>query len=88
MSVITLDMVDQFASFHGISLDDGSQFPGVRGSLEAWEAGRGSLEAALVNGNPSFYPLVEAYYKALGQEVPESVKQPLVDPSKKENTTE
>jgi hypothetical protein len=36
------------------------------------------LNAELVNGNPVFAPLQEAYYKALDREVPESEKTPLV----------
>lgn len=63
-----------FARFHGISLEDGSQYPGVIGSLKAMEAGKGTLNAHLVDA-PSlrevFRPLREAYFKALGQEVPE-----------------
>lgn len=78
-SVITLDMIEGFAEFNGTSLEDGSQIPGVIGSLRAWESGQGELVAKLVNGNPVFAPLQEAYYKALGQEVPESEKSPVVD---------
>lgn len=63
-----------FAKFHGISLEDGSQYPGVLGSLKAWEAGNGVLNANLVDA-PSlreiFRPLREAYFKAQGHEVPE-----------------
>ncbi len=77
-SVVTLDMIEQFATFEKISLEDGTQYPGVVGSLRAWEAGQGELKAELVNGNPVFVPLQEAYYKALGQEVPETAKVPLV----------
>ena len=77
-SVITLDMIEQFAKSNETSLEDGTQYPGVVGSLRAWEAGQGVLNAELVNGNPVFAPLQEAYYKALDREVPESEKTPLV----------
>lgn len=78
-SVITLNMIEAFAAFEGTSLEDGTQIPGVIGSLRAWEGGQGTLKAELVNGNPIFVPLQEAYYKALDREVPESEKSPLVD---------
>lgn len=74
---ITQQMVEEYAKHHGTSLEDGSQEPGIRGTLVGWSEGQGTLDADLVNGNPTFAPIVEAYYKAKGQEVPESVKVPL-----------
>lgn len=73
-SVITLDMIELFAKFNGISLEDGSQFAGVKGTLLDWEAGRGTLAAELVDApslRDTFKPLREAYFKALGKDVPE-----------------
>lgn len=40
-SVITLDMIRAFAKRHEINLEDGSQYPGVIGSLIEVEEGRG-----------------------------------------------
>lgn len=74
---ITKQMVEEYAKHFGIDLADGSQEPGIVGSLNTWAEGKGELDAALVNGNPTFAPVVEAYYKSNGQEVPESVKVPL-----------
>lgn len=77
MSVITNDMVEAYARFHDISLEDGSQYPGVLGSLKAWEAGVGELNAHIVDA-PSlrdiFKPLRDAYFAAKGVEVPEYSK--------------
>jgi len=75
--IITRDMIEEFAKHYSIDLADGSQEPGVVGSLNTWAEGKGELDAKLVNGNPTFAPVVEAYFKANGQEVPESVKVPL-----------
>jgi len=49
----------------------------AEGTLALWEKGQGELDAELVNGSEVFAPIVEAYYKANGEEVPESVKVPL-----------
>lgn len=73
MSVITLDMIREYAKFYSINLDDGSQYPGVIGSLVGWEEGKGELNAYLMDSpetNPVFNPLREKYYKANGVEVP------------------
>ncbi len=75
--IITREMIEAYAKHYSIDLTDGSQVPGIIGSLNTWAAGYGTLDAALVNGNPLFAPVVEAYFKAKGQEVPESVKVPL-----------
>lgn len=77
--IITREMIEAYAKHYSIDLTDGSQEPGVVGSLKTWESGKGELDAKLVNGNPIFAALVEAYYKANGQEVPESVKVPLTN---------
>lgn len=73
-SVITLDMVKMFALFHNVSLEDGSQFPGVVGTLGMWEKGMGELNANLVDA-PSlrevFKPLRDAYFTAQNQPIPE-----------------
>ncbi len=75
MSVITLDMIRAFAAFMGTSLEDGTQFPGVVGSLEAWEQGVGELKSDLVDSDENrevFAPLVAAYSAAVaakGEEV-------------------
>ncbi len=75
--IITREMIEAYAKHYSIDLTDGSQEPGVIGSLNTWAAGQGELDAALVNGNPVFTSVVEAYYAAKGEEVPESVKVPL-----------
>jgi hypothetical protein len=74
---ITKEMIEAYAAFFGTDLSDGSQEPGIIGSLNGWASGSGELNAELVNGNPVFAPIVEAYYAAKGVEVPESVKVPL-----------
>ncbi len=63
MSVITLDQIEAFATFNSISLTDGTQLPGVIGSLQAWETGKGEMPADLVS-NPVFATLVSAYNAA------------------------
>lgn len=73
-SVITLDMIKFFAAYEGTSLEDGTQFPGVIGSLTNWENGQGELNANLVDApslRDTFAPLREAYFAAKGQEAPE-----------------
>ncbi len=80
--IITRDMIEAYAKHYSIDLTDGSQEPGIIGSLNTWAAGKGELDAALVNGNPTFAPIVEAYYAAKGEEVPESVKVPLTPTDK------
>lgn len=66
-------MIQLFARNNGTSLEDGTQYPGVVGALSGWENGRGQLDADLVDA-PSlreiFKPLREAYFKALGKDVP------------------
>lgn len=74
---VTKQMVEEYAKRFDIDLADGSQEPGIIGSINTWAEGQGELDAKLVNGNPTFAPVVEAYFKAKGQEVPESVKVPL-----------
>ena len=86
MCEITKQMIETFAQHFNIDLADGSQEPGVIGSLNTWAEGKGELDAALVNGNPVFTELVESYYKANGQEVPESVKIPLTPVEGAENS--
>lgn len=76
-SVISLDMIEAWAEYYEISLEDGSQYPGVVGSLKSAELGVGSLPAELVNGNPIFDDLRVAYAKANGYEEPESWQVPL-----------
>lgn len=66
-------MIREYAKFYSISLEDGSQYPGVVGSLLTWEEGRGELTPYLTDSpemNPIFNPLREKYYQSLGQEVP------------------
>lgn len=75
--IITREMIEAYAKHYSIDLTDGSQEPGVVGSLKTWESGKGELDAKLVNGNPIFTPVVEAYFAAKGEAVPESVKVPL-----------
>lgn len=62
-------MIELTARFYGTSLEDGTQYPGVVGTLRSWEAGRGELDANLVDA-PSlravFAPLREAYFAAKG----------------------
>ncbi len=70
-SVVSQEMIDAFAAFFTCEKDV------AEGSLKMWEEGKGELDANLVNGNPIFMPVVEAYYKSLGFEVPETVKVPL-----------
>ncbi len=65
-------MIDAFvAKYTDISRE------GAEGVLADWEAGRGEIDAELVNGNPLFEELAISYSKAHGVEVPESVKIPL-----------
>jgi hypothetical protein len=78
MSVVTIDMIEAYAKHFGTSLQDGTQYPGVVGSLRTIESGQGTLVADLMNGNEIFYPLMEAYCKALKIEMPEDWKKPLV----------
>jgi len=85
MSVISLDMIEKFAAHNGVSLEDGTQYPGVVGSLKAWEAGQGELQSDLVDAGANkeaFAPLVEAYNAAIaarnqegGQEAGQEEKQ-------------
>lgn len=63
-SVITLDMIRAFAVKHEISLEDGTQYPGVIGTLTDWENGKGEMESELPQD--VFEPLVAAYNKANG----------------------
>ncbi len=87
MSVITLDMIQSFASFFGTSLEDGSQYPGVVGSLKEWEQGEGELKAELTDAEATrevFAPLRSAYFKAKGVEEP-ALSQ-ITDPKPKEGT--
>lgn len=73
-SVITLDMIKLFAAFHETSLEDGTQFPGIIGTLTGWEAGQGELNANLVDApslRDTFAPLREAYFAAKDMEAPE-----------------
>ncbi|MDD5726804.1 MAG: hypothetical protein PHC53_05395 [Patescibacteria group bacterium] len=79
---ITKQMVEEYAMHHDIDLTDGSQEPGIIGTLNTWADGQGELDADLVNGNPTFAPIVEAYYTAKGESVPESVKVPLTPTGK------
>lgn len=62
-SVITLDMINDFAAKNDIDLTDGTQFPGVIGSLAAWESGKGELDAELCN-TETFSSLKTAYEAA------------------------
>ena len=70
MSVITIDMVEEFARFHNISLGNGENFPGVIGSLRLWEQGQGEMQSGL--DQEIFAPLTEAYNKAHGVPVEEA----------------
>jgi len=66
-SVITLDQIKGFANHFEMDLTDGTQYPGVVGSLETWESGRGELDNELVNGEATkeiFAPLVAAHEAA------------------------
>lgn len=72
-SVVTPEMVAEYVAHFNVNEDV------AVGSLHMWEQGQGELAAALVNGNKVLYPVVEAYFKAKGQEVPETVKVPLVE---------
>jgi len=75
--VITQSMVEAYAKRFNIDLEDGSQKPGIEGTLAGWANGQGELDAELVNGNLVMLPVAEAYYAAKGVEVPDSVKVPL-----------
>lgn len=64
-------MVELFARLHDISLEDGTQYPGIVGTLKGWEAGNGELDANLVDApslRETFAPLRAAYFKAKGVE--------------------
>jgi len=80
---ITKDMIEAYAKHYSIDLTDGTQEAGIVGSLTDWAEGKGELDSALVNGNPVFAPIVEAYYKAKGEEVPETVEAPLTQTDEK-----
>ncbi len=73
-SVVTPEMLEMYKVRFNEMSDEAAL-----GSLRMWEKGQGELDAALCNGNPTMFAVVEAYYKAKGQEVPESVKIPLVE---------
>lgn len=79
-SIVTLDMIREWAAFYNVSLEDGSQMPGVVGSLETLAEGAGTLPAELMNGNETFLPLMQAYWTKSGHEgdMPEDWKKPLV----------
>jgi len=70
-SVITLDMINAFAVAHEISLEDGSQYPGVIGSLLTIEQGGGTLQDKLgelvqsEEHKETFAPLVKAHQDAI-----------------------
>jgi hypothetical protein len=80
---ITKAMIEAYAARYEIDLADGSQEPGIVGSLNMWAEGKGELDAKLVNGNPLFDELRAAYAKANGYEEPEDWKKPLVDVEEK-----
>lgn len=60
MSVISWDMISLFASHNGVDITDGTQIPGVVGSLEAWEAGKGEMQTDL-SVLPEFAALKTAF---------------------------
>jgi len=69
MSIVTLDQINAYALHYGIDLTDGSQYPGVVGSLTTWEVGQGEIDAKLIEEAPEMWkPLVDEYTKmALGK---------------------
>ena len=75
-SIITAEMVDKYIEFHPVDLDEEKAITG----LNTFIAGEGQMPARLMNGNETFYPIMEAYAKAHGQEMPESWKEKLVEP--------
>lgn len=64
MSVINDEMVKEYAAHFNIDLADGSQRPGIEGTLASWEKGEGELVADLVD-RETFLPLKEAYFAAI-----------------------
>ena len=74
---ITKEMIEAYAKRFSIDLTDGSQEPGILGTLQGWAVGEGVLDAELVNGNPLFEEVAKGYFAAKGVEVPESVEVPL-----------
>ena len=86
MQQINAEMIVAWGKhFNNLSIDD---VPGIMGSITDAMEGKGTLPAKLINGNPIFVPVQEAYYKALGKEVPETEKVPLADPEAKKETKE
>lgn len=71
MSVITLDMIKLFAKKMEQSLEDGSQYPGIVGTLELCEAGEGEIQGKFgelftdEDSQEVFAPLKEAYLTAI-----------------------
>ena len=70
---ITQAMIEAYAKHHNIDLTDGSQVPGVIGTLNTWADGQGELDATLVDSAEYaelFAPLRTAYFAAHGVENP------------------
>jgi len=70
-SVVTVDMIEAFAEKVGVSLEDGSQYPGIVGTLRTIENGDGTIQGALGElvqdeaHKELFAPLVKAHEEAL-----------------------
>jgi hypothetical protein len=81
-SVVSCSMVEAWAEHFGISLEDGSQWPGCLGSLRGIEKGEGEIPAELFQKDQEtidlFLPLTTAYFSVKDQEVPETVLVPIV----------
>lgn len=73
MSIVSFDMIEKFAAHYGTSIEDGTEIPGIVGTLRGWEAGVGELDASLVDAEATrevFAPLRKAYFAAKGVEEP------------------
>lgn len=63
--MISQKMIEVYAQVFNIDLTDGSNVPGVMGSLEMLARGEGEFPTALIEADGElFAPLVDAYSKA------------------------
>lgn len=58
---ISKELVQAYADFFGIDLSDGTQEPGIIGTLTMWYQGKGELAGDLVDNNPLFDELKASY---------------------------
>lgn len=81
--MVQKELVESYQAFY-----PGTTEEAASGAIEMWIAGKGQLPAGLVNGSELWRAVVEAYFASNNLPVPESLKEPLVDPGCAPSATE